>query len=66
MNTLEELWSRFVSDGVSSLTTDELENLLFMQHARILKLERESATAVKMTGVTAGNINISGVNVTKR
>ena len=60
----DQLWQRFLNDGIASLSTDEIENMLYFQYARIKQLERGSATAVRMSGVTAGEINISGVSVT--
>jgi len=45
------------------LTTEELNQLIFGMYAHIRKLEKQGATAVRMTDVTAGDIRIEGATV---
>ena len=59
----EELWQRFTTQGIETLTPGEIEYMLYFQSARIRTLEREGASAIRMSGVSAGDISISGVTV---
>ena len=45
------------------LTSEEINWLIFGMYAHIRKLEKQGATAVRMTDVTAGDIRIEGATV---